>query len=309
MSGWIWLPHPRDANQRQLLRWLVLRDVTKQSTDLQLILVDRLEEELQVGIDTSKTTKLSDTYLRRLVANIAHLKQLWFVTRCRQYELTDVAERGTFLEARLQTIWNWTRLQVAPSEEATSQNAMTFFDDIELWVEQADPMDRQRMERAVRDGFVFWLAKYDLDETPMTTKQDLARRIVRELNRGMGKGLTPFTLTAPDRVRLRKNFLGMLEAWFRSLSSEYATLPQSKEKRNAFIDKVLDQVFRWNLTRIWSQLDSSSKMGVQSALGELQKWVARADKNEQQKLRSFGRDLQRRAIWRFTTGKFPKPGK
>ncbi|MEE9603559.1 MAG: hypothetical protein V3V75_09655, partial [Thermoguttaceae bacterium] len=73
------LPHPRDADREQLVRWLVLRDLRGESGELRLALIQRLEQEFSAEVDwDSMSDRLTQSQQQRLRDNLVLLLRPWF---------------------------------------------------------------------------------------------------------------------------------------------------------------------------------------------------------------------------------------
>jgi hypothetical protein len=151
------LPDPAVANRDQLLRWLVARDLSKESPETRLVLVRRLDEEFATGIDwESLAGQMSEGHREQLWKNIPLLFRSWLSEKAATYARLSQTQRSKFMDKVLKTLAAWQgadRLQAkqgSPSSpEAPRTLLMVFLDQIEACKRNAEPSDREQITQFV----------------------------------------------------------------------------------------------------------------------------------------------------------------
>jgi hypothetical protein len=122
------LPHPRDADREQLVRWLVLRDLRGESDELRLTLVQRLEEEFSAEVDwDSMSDRLTQSQQKRLRDNLVLLLRPWFMSKLEGYFSLPVPQRAAYVDELLDTITSWSgvdTLQGCNPEDAQHEQSL-----------------------------------------------------------------------------------------------------------------------------------------------------------------------------------------
>lgn len=308
------LPDPRIANRAGLCRWLVLRDLSAEPRDVQRAIVDRLQTELKSGLAAdSGSGLLTPANRRQLQGNAEFLQQVWFEYRVEQYASCRRDEQMPFLEEQIDTIANWSAIQLPDADSDTAgvssagDSAVQFFGKIEGWIERATGDNQSQMITAVQDGVVCWLATRDLADQPSLVRLELALRIVRELNAGMRLDEILLDLTPPQREKLFANGELLLEAWLHDQAQGFAKLPESE--RTAYLDARLDEVFKWGVFEVLAPAkdgadDSAPTITTTRAAGLVQfsklvdEWIERSDPSDRPDLVRLVASLQRQLLWR-----------
>ncbi len=110
------LPHPRDADREQLVRWLVSRDLRGESNELRLALVQRLEEEFSAEMDwDSMSDRLTQPQQKRLRDNLVLLLRPWFMSKLNGYFSLPASERVAYVDRLLDTISLWSGVDTLQS--------------------------------------------------------------------------------------------------------------------------------------------------------------------------------------------------
>ncbi len=153
------LPAPEQANRDQLLRWLVLRDLSQESEETRAVLVCRLDQEFATGeIDFAATGEnLSPEHRQRLWRNVELLMEPWFIDKLQGYLATESDQRVAYLERLIDTIEHWRKIEILRPEAtpgaddeslasvgATKGFVPTFFAQVGKWQQQTTPERRQQ---------------------------------------------------------------------------------------------------------------------------------------------------------------------
>jgi hypothetical protein len=151
------LPNPALANREELLRWIVARDLAKESPETCLVLIRRLEEEFRDGIDWDTVGgKISDAQREQLWKNIPLLFGQWLGDKAAIYAHLSNAERSGFMDRILKTLLSWqgvNRLQAKQvGKDCTNppHNLLCVFSDaVKARKENADPAEREHISQFV----------------------------------------------------------------------------------------------------------------------------------------------------------------
>jgi hypothetical protein len=103
-----WLPDPADANRRELICWLVTRDLEQVPEATRDELAQRLEEEFSGEIDWAATAReLTEQQRRQLCANFGHLVGPWLRDKAQRYAALTPNQRGAYLDELLDRLQQW----------------------------------------------------------------------------------------------------------------------------------------------------------------------------------------------------------
>lgn len=158
-------PDPATASVGGLRRWLVLRDLSYQSDETQLALVDRLQALLLSESDIGSMTEASDTQLEQLGANIDILSRVWFRARAQDYQALEAHERVAFLSQQLDAVLAWGEMddqiqqQIRAAQNAPpAASTLRLLDQIDLWIQHEPETSREKLEQTREDAVLCWLA-------------------------------------------------------------------------------------------------------------------------------------------------------
>jgi hypothetical protein len=150
------LPDPAVANREQLFRWIITRDLAKESPETCLVLVQRLEEEFRTGVDwDSMDGHITDAQREQLWKNIPLLFRPWLCEKAKVYARLSAVERSKFMDAIFNTLSAWRgadKLQAKPSDNASAQRPnllSVFFDQVDACKKEAEPDERDRITQFV----------------------------------------------------------------------------------------------------------------------------------------------------------------
>jgi hypothetical protein len=151
------LPDPAVASRDELLRWLVTRDLAKESPKTRLVLVQRLEHEFCSGVDWDALKgKTSKEQRKQLWSNIPLLLGPWLSDKASVYSQLSEAKRLQFIDGVIDSLMTWRgadRLQDG-NAGSTSQNAgggliTAMFSQIEECKRDAPPQQRDCISQFV----------------------------------------------------------------------------------------------------------------------------------------------------------------
>ena len=267
--------------------WLSTNDLSQESHAIQLGLIDRFEdseEDVQSGNSTTLTWSQED--VEQLRRNSLLLQRVWFTDRAQRLVQLPASERKRYLIDQINIVKRWSAIRL-PEPEATATRP-TFFQRIEEWIEQATSQEQTAMRQAVRDGVVCWLATQDLGEHSMTFRQELAIRIALALDDAQAKQLSPTSFSEEETRQIRKNSQLLAEAWFHTISLQYADMPEAE--RDAYVTHQVQRFLKWDVIRLLTK-SGSEQTSTFSTLLELsmmtQKWLERSEPGQREHLRKL----------------------
>lgn len=322
------LPHPNEASHNQLMHWVVMRDLRNQSNEIQLALVNRFAAEAKeiFSKNTSDATQLSKQMSDRLLSNIEILKRAWFVSRIDAYckiESNEVKE--AYLDKQIKLLDDFGTIAFENAKvlypEKVHEDLTTISDelfaDIDMWLTETPPEKTDVTLQAVREATVFWLTTQDLSMQVPEARQELANRVIEELESGMDLKTTTSIVSNDRAAKLKQNAILLMEGWFRTLAMQYDKL--EKKKRNSFVDGKIECVKKWKLLEFLSndqlpkdqskdssQIDTPETLDMQSILAGVAKfnsmvetWAKNAGDKLGPKIKKLHGAIQRRMLLSF----------
>lgn len=147
------LPDPTVASREQLLRWVVLRDLSQETFGTRQALVRRLDVEFDQAPDLAGPAKgLTDSQSTRLRENIAILVEPWFVDKVEHFAQLPQKERLGYVDRFLDRLEQWRKLSAAcaKSQLAKGQTSMadlgvSLFDRVKASSQRAEGEKRKQM--------------------------------------------------------------------------------------------------------------------------------------------------------------------
>jgi len=162
---WPRLPDPAVADRDDVFRWLVVRDLGKESADTRLVLVRRLEEEFSTEFDWQNAGKgLDEAQRRQLWKNVQLLIGPWLLDKTDGYYMLAVTERPAYLDRLIDTITVWQGIDsLRPKQTDTSDEQggliAALLDQTERWKQQATPHRRSQIDRFIVAVQARWLLR------------------------------------------------------------------------------------------------------------------------------------------------------
>lgn len=296
---------PAMASRGQLMRSLVLRDLSAEPLEAQRAWVDRLQRELQGEFESQGTVQLSERYRQRLAQNVLTLQNVWFRTRTAQYASLPAEQRTPFLLDQLALVASWTKLASVLDSGPVPPEAGTkmLIQRLEAWLSEAEGTEREQMAAIIRDGTICWLSTTDLAQQPLAVRTELALRLARELDRGSRPAVGSLVADPERQSRLAHNAAQLVEAYVYHLADSYAELPSGE--RLKFVDNQLATVERWGVAELLSSAPASGSAHTASravAAMELarhtQVWIEHAPPEKKESVEQFVRAVQARLVWK-----------
>lgn len=299
------LPPPREANQKQLLRWM-FRDLSLESLEIQSALVDRIEEEVMAGFSLSPTQEMPGPRTRKhLWSNIELLERRWFDDRVAQYAVCSNEERIALLDREIEVVRRYRELgsdmirKLPPEERAVFKSRPHFQQQIDSWIDAREGDSRRIALEAYEATVTRWLATGDLSDFSLDARKKLAERIALRLNDGAVAKQSFASLPEGEQTELRANGLMLMEAWLHSRAAEYKAL--TEDLQSDFVDEQIDHVVQWNLIEVLG--DSEAQNNPLKAFLWLeqttQAWIERSDPESRQAFETLVSEIKNRLVHRY----------
>ncbi|HTN75389.1 MAG TPA: hypothetical protein VL096_09085 [Pirellulaceae bacterium] len=303
-AAWIWsLPvSPATASREQLLRALVLQDLSREPRASQQAWVNRLQTELSADFSPPDgQVNLLESQRKRLVANVQLLERVWFEMRASQYAGQPQERKASFLREQIELLRVWSEVAALAQASSTAPEAaiLGFVAQLDSWIATAEGAQREQMVRAVEDGTACWLATCTLQDYPLEVRRQLAERIVRELKQGAQPAVTVMASSPQERERLAKNVALLIEAYIQQVAASFAKVPANE--RGKFIDTELDAIEAWsnsNPALLTGEANHSSASALVQLAAQAPHWIEHAPPDEQAQVAAFVGAVQQRLLWR-----------
>ena len=163
---------------------------------------------------------------------------------------------------------------------------------------------------ADRDDLLRWLVMRDLCNESINIQRTLASRLEEEFSQDIDWEATASQLDSPQRERLWRNVLVLLEPWFDDKVDGYYAL--SPAERPAYVDRILTTI------GVWSNIESlradpaadgkprEASTGLLAVLArKTEQWKQRAEPERRKQMNQFILAVQCRWLVRRISGDFP----
>jgi hypothetical protein len=108
------LPDPAVATRQELFRWLVLRDMSKESPEIRQKILSRLDTEFDtVGDLRESIESLDDSRRQMLWHNIVVLLEPWLLGQAEQYARVPASQKNDFIDHFLNRADDWGKVASA----------------------------------------------------------------------------------------------------------------------------------------------------------------------------------------------------
>ena len=157
-AGAVWvlarlrLPDPADCDRRQLLRWLVTRDLEMEPFDLRLRLLRRLEQQMRADADWGRFKGwFTEERRQRLAENVTQLVEPWFFDKLEHYVRLPPQQRTAYVDQILDRVAAMRGLgavtQAAPPAGKPGQGRLVkvLLEQIPQWQQRAEPRRRREI--------------------------------------------------------------------------------------------------------------------------------------------------------------------
>ena len=159
------LPDPAVASRHDLFRWLVLRDLGKESDDIRRKILGRVDTEFQNVDDMSATIEnLDQPHRQMLWHNVTVLLEPWLLGKAEQYPQLPTSARNEFVDHFLDCAQQWskvgaacTKSQGAAGQGTEAASSKQVIDQMQQCVNRANPDQRRKIATFVTAVEGRWL--------------------------------------------------------------------------------------------------------------------------------------------------------
>jgi hypothetical protein len=152
------LPDPAKANREELLRWLIAKDLAKETPATQLALAKRLEEEFGSGVDWAKyQAKIDEPQRKQLFQNIPCVLRPWILEKAKAYAQLAKDRKAAFLDRLIDTLEVWRGIEkLLPQPVASAQNPAPSPKLAAMLVQEMDKVQREVPAEQQKQVGKFW---------------------------------------------------------------------------------------------------------------------------------------------------------
>jgi hypothetical protein len=163
------LPDPSVANRHDLLRWLVLRDLGKESPEIRQKIVTRLDVEFEnIGDLGMSIEKLDESRRQMLWHNVTVLLPPWLLGKVDEFSKLPASEKVAYLDSFLNRAEEWSKVAAACQKKDSSTNdssktvksgstSKLVMDQIQQASDHAAPAERAKIGEFVSAVQTRWL--------------------------------------------------------------------------------------------------------------------------------------------------------
>jgi hypothetical protein len=118
------LPDPAVATRPELVRWLVLRDLSKESPEIREKILGRLDTEFEkIGDLAPSIEKLEESHRQMLWHNVGVLLPPWLMGKAEQYSHLASSKKVDYLDRFLDRAEEWNKVATACQKKNTGKAA------------------------------------------------------------------------------------------------------------------------------------------------------------------------------------------
>jgi hypothetical protein len=173
-SAWLYssqLPDPEHANRRELIRWMVTRDLAKESVRTREALARRLDTEF-VDVDWDVLEdRVSAEHCRQLWANLPLLLKPWFMDKIETYYKYDESQREAYVDSivdRMAQLGGMNRLRKKGTDAPLPKLKELLLANVTIWKKDASPEESQRIGEFFAAIQTRWLMRRLSSDMPST---------------------------------------------------------------------------------------------------------------------------------------------
>lgn len=304
-AWWSWefrLPVPEHCNRDQLFRWMALYDLADESDQTQLALMERFEELIKNG-ELDGSVKIDPHYAMQVDRNRRLLQDLWFQETVKEFHRREVGHRTAFLDEQIEIVDRWQ----AMADDSGQDSIDAMRDQLNHWVSDAVPDEKNKLLQALSACFVRWLASRDLGDLSFPDREKIAEGVMEQMEADEfasdEDGLVALLqeVMPNDTVLLSNNGNLLLEAWFHSQARQYQAL--SEEERSRFVTEQIAVVKTSPLVPLVMKKGPTDVASVSNPIAtafQLMKtvdgWIDRAESVDQPMLKEFKLAVQRQFL-------------
>jgi hypothetical protein len=162
------LPDPTVATRHDLFRWLVLRDLSKESMETRLKILGRLDTEFEkIGDMDAKIESLEGKRRQMLWYNVTVLLEPWLLSKVEQYSQLPASQKIDYIDRFLDRAELWNKVGAAclkngaaPGQSSDRSVSKLVLDQIQQCSNRALPEQRQQMEAFISAVQARWLWRH-----------------------------------------------------------------------------------------------------------------------------------------------------
>jgi hypothetical protein len=147
------LPDPSVATRQQVFRWLVLRDLGKESVQIRQKILDRVDSEFENPVDLDSTiAELDGTRRQMLWHNVNVLLEPWLLGRVQQYSQLPAGKKVEYIDAFLDRVALWDKVGSAclknsagAGQEGNSSASTLMMEQVRQCSNHCDPEQRRQI--------------------------------------------------------------------------------------------------------------------------------------------------------------------
>ncbi len=159
------LPDPSVATRQELFRWLVLRDLSKESVEIRQKILSRLDTEFEKIDDLDSTIKdLEDAQRQMLWHNVTVLMEPWLLGKVEQYSQLPASQRNDYIDRFLDRAELWNKVgsaclknQASQRPKGDSSASELILGQIEQCSKRAAPDERRQIGAFMAAVQAHWL--------------------------------------------------------------------------------------------------------------------------------------------------------
>ena len=159
------LPDPSVANRQELLRWLVLRDLSKESTEIRQAILGRVDAEFERVDDLCVTIEnLDDSRRQMLWHNVTILLEPWLLSKVERYSQLPDSRKIEYIDRFLDRAELWEnvgssclRNREDPARKDGSSVSKLVMDQIQQCSKHAEPEQRRQIAAFMAAVQARWL--------------------------------------------------------------------------------------------------------------------------------------------------------
>lgn len=296
------LPDPNRCSFAEICRWIVLRDLSKETEATQVAITRQLEaytDELRGG--SSDSWFLLESDRRRISQNSLLLKRVWFLDKVRTYPTLPNDQREPFLHRGLAFVEVFLAKMNQGSASSNSEQDSGLQRELNDLIANLPETEKLNGQRLINDAFVCWLHTGDLKVLSMEDRIALAESIAVELDKGASDegGMPKLSAEASKKFEANVDLIG--EAWYCCQAGVCWKLSPPEQK--VYVKGLATRIEKWNLptllTETGGKTQSNGPVNQAAAISKVSErievWISRAPEEDRPKLEKL-RDLVRSQI-------------
>jgi hypothetical protein len=246
------LPAPEHATGRDLLRWLVTRDLREESEETHRALVRQLEVYLQDTQDLgASAAEMNDERRTLLESNVSVLLPQWLHLGAERYAQLDPDKQPALLDEQLllvERVADMSRLWNGSAQNTSTANPIfELVATIEEIIAAAPADDRAALDQYVRAMKLHWFTTADLSQISRPSLLVLSGRVEDELRGGLYLSSSTTEFDTVGSRQLWHNVDLLAEIWFHRHVDTYTAL--SATDRGQYMQHLVTDLTSWPIVK------------------------------------------------------------